>query len=68
MERSGTTKVAISPSFVEPGTLLAVAGERRSDIYRTATRTLWEATERGGDETTRESMRYDASARKEQKQ
>lgn len=63
-ERSGRTKVAISPSFVEPGARLAAAGSRRGrrDIYMD--RTAEAATTRNDgakgdgrrDETTRESM------------
>jgi hypothetical protein len=49
MERSGRTKVAISPSSVELGTRLAATGERRRDIFRKGRglSRLWETTERG---------------------
>jgi len=57
MERSGRTKVAISPFFVEPGTRLGAGGERRWDMGQTGRRTLsMRMIEQEGDETTSKSM------------
>lgn len=65
MERSGRTKEAISPSFAEPGSRLDAEGERRTDIYGMERRDDEHSMNNDGargEETTRGSMSYDASA------